>query len=200
VKRLLLALLVASLAGTALLVGSARAASLSSCGNRVINDWYDNGRIDHTYPIACYRDALNHLPEDVKQYADAHDVITQAMAAAIAVQQKNTRKSGGTDTTSTDTTETSTNSSGPGVPPSDNNPPPGSDPASSHHDPIFKNALNKLGPNNANSIPLPLVVLGSLALLLLAAGAAGVVARKLQERRVPGTPGGGAPPEAPSAS
>jgi hypothetical protein len=200
VKRLLLALLVASLAGTALLVGSARASSLSSCGNRVINDWYDNGRIDHTYPIACYRDALRHLPEDVRQYADAHDVITRAMTAAIVAKTSREQHSQSTDTTSTDTTQTSTNKSGPAVPPSDKNPPPGTGPASSHHDPLIKNALNRLGPNNANSLPLPLVVLGGLALLLLAAGAAGVVARKLQERRVPGTPGGGAPPEAPSAS
>jgi hypothetical protein len=205
VKRLSLALLVASLAGSALLVGNARASSLSPCGNRVINDWYDNGRIDHTYPIQCYRDALHHLPTDVLQYADAKDVITRAMALAISAKASHQQPPGGGTTTSTSTNQTPTSTtgsnggSGPGGG-SGSNPPGSSSTPSSHPDPLLTKAIKRLGPSNADSIPLPLVVLGALALLLLAAGAAGMVARKLQERRLPATPGGSPPPDAPPSA
>ena len=56
------------------------------------------------------------------------------------------------------------------------------------HDGLIPKAIKAIGPNNANSIPLPLVILGVLALILVAAGAAGLVARKLQERRALGPP------------
>ena len=45
--------------------------------------------------------------------------------------------------------------------------------------------ISSLGPSNADSIPLPLLILAGLAGLLLAAGTAGAVARKLEARRVP---------------
>jgi hypothetical protein len=47
------------------------------------------------------------------------------------------------------------------------------------------------GTDSSDSIPLPLIILGALAGLLMAAGAAGLAARKLQGRRA-STP---APPE-----
>jgi hypothetical protein len=50
-----------------------------------------------------------------------------------------------------------------------------------------------LGPKDATSIPIPLIVLAGIALLLLAAGGAGLVARRAQARRVP-VPARSAPP------
>jgi hypothetical protein len=48
------------------------------------------------------------------------------------------------------------------------------------------------GTDSADSIPLPLIILGGLATLLMAAGAAGLLSRKLQARRAGGP---GAPPD-----
>ena len=31
----------------------------SSCGRAVIDDWYDNGRVDGTYALHCYDDAID---------------------------------------------------------------------------------------------------------------------------------------------
>src|SRR5215218_6763993 len=71
--RLLLAM---SMILAALVVaGSAQA---STCASRVLADWRD-GRIDGTYPVACYREALAALPEDVRVYSSAEDDIIRAL-------------------------------------------------------------------------------------------------------------------------
>jgi hypothetical protein len=183
--RLTRLLLVAGLAMVALTVSATPAAAKTPCWSRVINDWYDNGRIDHEYPVACYQAALKHLPPDVQEYADAQDVIKRAMTAAI-LKNSQDKNGGGGGSGSNNRVITPLNGNGnngggggssqPGV--SDA----GGD-TSADHPGLITKAFNRLGPGNANSIPIPLIVLGSLALLLLAAGAAGMVARKLQERQ-----------------
>ena len=55
----------------------------SSCAARLIQDWRD-GRIDGTYPIACYREAAKALPTDLQVYSSAPDDIRQALANRIA--------------------------------------------------------------------------------------------------------------------
>jgi hypothetical protein len=54
------------------------------------------------------------------------------------------------------------------------------------HRKLFTEAFNKVGPRNADSIPLPLIILAGLALLLITAGGAGLVSRRLRARKVPG--------------
>ena len=49
-----------------------------------------------------------------------------------------------------------------------------------------KAGFNKLGPENSDSLPLPLLILAGLALLLIAAGAAGIVSRRLRARKTAG--------------
>jgi hypothetical protein len=44
--------------------------------------------------------------------------------------------------------------------------------------------LDKIGPDSADGLPLPLLIVAGLALLLLAAGSAGLIARRLQARKV----------------
>jgi hypothetical protein len=61
--------------------GSAGAAQ--SCGSRLLDDWRD-GRIDGTYPVACYRQALAHMPEDVRVYSTAQSDITRALQTRLA--------------------------------------------------------------------------------------------------------------------
>jgi len=53
-----------------------------SCGSRLLADWRD-GRIDGTYPVACYRQALANLPEDVRVYSSAQADITRALQARL---------------------------------------------------------------------------------------------------------------------
>jgi hypothetical protein len=73
----------------ALAVSGTAAASSQSCGSRLIDDWRD-GRIDNTYAVACYRQALAHLPEDVRVYSSAQADITRALQARLAAAPKAT--------------------------------------------------------------------------------------------------------------
>ena len=44
------------------------------------------------------------------------------------------------------------------------------------------NAIKNSSPGGATSFPLPLIILGGLAILLLAAGAIGLIVRRMQGR------------------
>ena len=79
VRAACLILLAACLLGP---VRPAEAGSLEACAQRVIRDWYSGGRIDHVYPLACYRAAIRSLPEDVLQYSNADRDIARALAYA----------------------------------------------------------------------------------------------------------------------
>jgi hypothetical protein len=146
------------------------AASSTPCWKVVVSDWYADGRIDNTYPLHCYQDALHHLPPDVKAYADASDEIQRAMQAAI---RDNREKLAAHDQTSgrpkRDPQAFATGSNGGGP-----DPPNG----------FLSRWIDWLGPKNAGSVPLPLLVIASIAMLLLAAAAASFVARRIQSRRV----------------
>jgi hypothetical protein len=85
VKSLLLVLF----AGLVLAVGTAApAAAATPCWKAVINDWFD-GRIDKTYPAACYTQALKHLPRDADIYSSAPDDIRRAQLVALRKGDKN---------------------------------------------------------------------------------------------------------------
>src|SRR5213083_556121 len=58
------------------------AAASGGCGQRLLADWRD-GRIDGTYPVTCYRQALANLPEDVRVYSTAQSDITRALQARL---------------------------------------------------------------------------------------------------------------------
>ncbi len=151
------------------------AAVAAPCWKKLINDWYDNGRIDRVYALHCYRDALDHLPEDVETYSSLGEDIERALAAAMRG-----RGAGNTPPGAPPPSGVAGGRSGPVVE---------DDPAEPNrarpNDGLFKQALDKVGPDNADSVPLPLLILGGLALLLVAAGAAGLIAKKVQARRLP---------------
>ena len=70
----------AALAGLlAVLALAGPAAAATSCGRQVIDDWYDDGRVDGTYELHCYDDAIEALPRDVRDYSSAKDDITRAL-------------------------------------------------------------------------------------------------------------------------
>jgi hypothetical protein len=64
-------------------------AAAPSCGARVLEDWRD-GRIDNTYPVACYRQALASMPEDVRVYSTAQSDITRALQARLGAAAAST--------------------------------------------------------------------------------------------------------------
>jgi len=53
---------------------------------------------------------------------------------------------------------------------------------------IITRAIEWLGPSNAASVPLPLLILAGVAFLLLAAAGGSFVNRRIQERRTPPSP------------
>ena len=174
------------LAATGLLIGAAPAAAKAPCWKTLINDWYD-GRIDGTYPATCYRQAIKNAPLDVQAYSSLREDLDRALAVAIHTGKKNVPPGGqgrsggskyGTGTTGTQPagpTRRRHNNGPESAPPKDASGP-------------IADLINKAGPKNADSVPLPLIIIAALALLLLAAGAAGTVARRVQARRVPVEP------------
>ena len=83
----------ATAVGLLALAFTGAAGAAPSCGSRVLADWRD-GRIDNTYPVACYRQALSSLPEDVRVYSTAQSDITRALQARLATAAAKTGYAG----------------------------------------------------------------------------------------------------------
>lgn len=175
--RLALAAIAATLAFLAAGVGPASAApaatslATNTCWLDVVNDWLDhNGVIHGTYPIPCYTQAIQHLDSypDIKEYSTAADDIHRALLAALRQD-----RGGGP---------------GNGLGDGGGTLPPGTSGGSKGGGGFVHDLAGKLGPGNARSIPLPLLVLGGLALLLLLAAVATWVAKRIQTRRMTPAP------------
>ena len=179
--RLALAVCVTALAVGASLAPAAAAKSTPACWKTLINDWYD-GRIDHTYPVHCYKEALKHLPQDVRTYSDAYDVISRALAAATHGKKKVDQNAAVAPPPSNGGGG-GTGGSGGGKTPKGSGPVGGVPTVGGDKHGLFTQATGKLGSDSASSLPIPLLVLAGLALLLVAAGAAGLLARRVQARR-----------------
>jgi hypothetical protein len=201
-RNIFVALLLAALTlsvGLAVGVAPAAAKGKAPCWKTLINDWYD-GRIDGVYPIHCYREALAHLPTDVDTYSSARDDIKQAL------QKRITQGSGGG-------TSTTGGSAGPGTGPGaggggNNNgngggnqgPGSGNGGGNKSTSGPVQDVFNATKPGSADSVPVPLIVLGAVAFVLMVAGGAGFLARRTRMRRVQlasaaaTQPGSGEPP------
>jgi hypothetical protein len=150
--------------GTLLAVGTPRAEGAKPCWERAIDDWVDNGRIDGVYSASCITAARNHVPEDIRAYTDIIDKLDSYRLNTVRSLES---------TTAPDAKPTRGNRRTPTPEPEASN---GKDEAPLPY------VLGK-GTTDASSIPVPLMVLAGLALLLMAAGAAGFAQRKLQARR-----------------
>jgi hypothetical protein len=183
-KAALVALLAAFALTTAAVHPPAAQAS-TPCWKTLLNDWYD-GRIDKTYPVHCYREALKHLPADVQTYSSAHDDISRALQTAIALKKKK-HQSVGSGTLVPPEKGTNNGGGGSAGGGSGNGGSGGSGtgttPVTSPGNSGNGGLAGKLNPSSPSSVPVPLLVLGGLALLLVAAGAAGLVAKRVQARR-----------------
>jgi hypothetical protein len=198
-RALLLAVLTTLLVGVGpALASSAKRKHPAPCWKTLINDWYD-GRIDGTYPIHCYREALRHLPTDVDTYSSARDDIKQALQERIAQGHTKRKGDGGGGAVSghTDASGGSGKDAG-GAGPSRNGSGPGAGGggktassgsgggggrSSSSKSPI-KNVFDATKPGSADSVPVPLIVLAGVAVLLMAAGGIGFLARRARTRKL----------------
>lgn len=166
VNRALLPVLALVAALAALAFGATPAgakADKAPCWKVLQNDEYD-GTIDHTYPLHCYRDAIAHLPGDSLIYGRFKNDITRAMLSAIAELKAKGVKVG----------------------PNTKLPPESSSrklQERKRHKGFFATVADKIGPGNASSIPLPLLILAGLGLLLVAAAGASFTARWIAARR-----------------
>lgn len=175
-RLVLLALLAGAVVLSALAPASAKAAV--PCRDRVYNDWYRHGKIASTYPLACYRDALKHVPSDAAIYSSLKDDIRSALQAAIERSHgkkvpsavghglvtpiSSQVKSSSVVKTSTSTTE-----------------PTSTDPSTAA--PVNQtqtiHAASAATTSSSSGLPLPILVLGGLALLLAGVGAVGAGVR-----------------------
>jgi hypothetical protein len=152
----------------------AQARSLSACSKALIHDWYVDGRVDKVYPVHCYREALKNIPEDQVIYGTLRQDLNRALQATI--RQHNGDVNANTP-----------------VPPL-GGPTDGDGPSGGSSSGPWHWLAQKLGPNTADSIPIPLLVLGGLALALIAAAGISFFAKRLQARRAAHDP----PPAGPS--
>jgi hypothetical protein len=179
--RLALVAVAATLAFGVSGVGAASAAPAATqvatggCWMAVINDWLDNNRVDKLYAIPCYTQAIQKLNSypDVQNYSSAADDIHRALLAAIRQDRGNgpPDSSGGPSGGPLPGNGDPSNPSGPGGSPGKGS--------------FFHRIASTVGPSDAQSVPLPLLVLGGLALLLLATAGATWLTRRLQARRMP---------------
>jgi hypothetical protein len=159
---------------------AATARATSQCWLQVVNDWLAHGSVTHYYAIPCYAQAIQHLSAypDIKQYSSAIDDIHRAQLIAIHEERGGGGPNGGGG--SNDLGGPPLGGAGGG------NGPTGG--ISGAHKGILSRLAAEIGPGNAQSIPLPLLVLGGLALLLLLTAAVTWFARRMQARRVTPAP------------
>jgi hypothetical protein len=66
--------------------GNATAAG-PPCWQQVIQEW-TSGHVGDTYAPGCYREAVKHLPEDLRTYSSAPDDINRALLEAASRQSR----------------------------------------------------------------------------------------------------------------
>jgi hypothetical protein len=169
-KAFLFILLVCG-AGILATASPALAAKSQPCWKQVINDWSQDGRIDGAYSAKCIEEALDRVPEDIRAYSDFEE---QAKAARLAAGRA-LQSSGGGGSDNADEGDSATEDEATPVKPRE----PDTGPKD---ETLIQSALGTNG-NNADSVPLPLLILLGLAGALITAGALGFGARKLRARR-----------------
>ena len=166
-------------AQTAAAAPAATQRATNKCWLAVINDWLDNNQVDKTYPIACYTQAIQHLNAypDVQQYSSAADDIHKALLALLH------GGGGGRTGSGLGSGGSGGSSSGGGTQGAGGGTAGAQGTGGSSSNPV-KSVFDSGRPSDARSVPLPLIVLGALALLLLLAGGGTWLLRRLQTRRM----------------
>ena len=135
------------------------------CWKRLMNDW-DDGTINNVYPPACYLAAIKNMPTELKIYSSAREDIERALQARLAGKPIPPESSPPQSTTTTGGGGTTTTPSKP-------------------HKTGIRLFLAKLTPGDPQAFPLPLLILGALAILLVAAGVVGMLWQRSHPRDEP---------------
>jgi hypothetical protein len=140
----------------------AGALAAETCGKKVLDDWFDNGRIDRLYPLHCYEDAIDLIPSDLRDYANAEEIINRALQQAV----NGNLDPGGPDPSPDD--------------PGDGTATPGDpeEPGSGQANGGNGEAAGEVDTTGVSSVPIPLIVLGAMSLALLTAGGLGYLRRR----------------------
>ena len=146
-------LVVLALSLVVVLGAASPAGAATPCGKKVLGDWFDNGRIDRLYPLNCYEEAIDAIPPDIRDYADAQDVITRALQAALH---------GKLAAGSSDPSPDGTGANG------------------ANGDGSSAQGAPGVDTSSPSSVPIPLLVLGGMSIVLLAAGGIGYFSRRRQ--------------------
>jgi hypothetical protein len=152
------------LVGVLVVVSAVPASALAGsspvpCWKQLLNEWY-GGAITTIYQHDCYTEAIDHLPVDISEYSSAKQDIQAAELAATQHRSAPPEKTkvpptlGGSPGSSSSTT-------------------PGQNSHKKKHG--IAGVFADLTPGNSQSFPLPLLVLGALAIVLVVAGGAGMV-------------------------
>src|SRR5438105_5657382 len=132
------------------LVGAPTAAA-ANCGTAVLKDWAD-GKLDRAYPVKCYQDALDAMPEDMRSYPTAPDDSRRALLARLRVTRTHHGQPGARRRA-----------------------------VASAPRATAREALSAAGvTTRATGIPLPLVVLAAIGLVLLLGGSGALLSRRVR--------------------
>ncbi len=144
-------------------------AMATPCGDAVLADWFDNGRVDRLYQAHCYEEAIDAIPKDLEDYTNAQEIIGRALQFSL----RDKIAPGGVDPTPDNN---SPSGPGPGTPtnpggPTDpGNPTAPTEPGSE--------AAPDVDTSGISSVPIPLLVLGGMSIALLGAGGLGYLSRR----------------------
>jgi hypothetical protein len=127
------------------LVASSGASAAPPCAEAILADWLDDSRIDRVYALPCYEAAIDSIPDDLKDYTDAADVIARAFQSVSGRRLERSLEG----------------------------PVPSSSPT----------AAPPVDTSSSTSVPVPILVLGTMSAVLLTAGGLGYVSRRRREAR-----------------
>jgi hypothetical protein len=166
-------------------LGPARADAKTPCRDKIFNEWYHSGKVASTYPLSCYQDALRHVPAQDAVYTSLSDDIRLALQAAVARShgQQVPQEIGEGDSTRLTSSgkQTATTSSSSSTSSKPDTAPDAADPGGmtttttpATTTPVVAAAAT----SSSGGVPVPVLVLGGVALALVASGAIGLGVRR----------------------
>ena len=181
-----------ALAGTLVLAAPASA----DCGARIIDDYFADGSVDGHYSQACYQQAIAEFPKDAQGYSNGLAAIEAAQARdKLGGDGGGSGTSGGGSSSESNPPRTTANGATPTKKPvkkpirkkpakkppattgevaAATQPPDSTD---GGNGPVGQ-AISSIGPKHADEVPLPVILLGAFAVLLIAAGAGGLIMQR----------------------